>query len=175
MDPSERQRILEWDAIIDEVGYEQVLGVSENASEDDCRQAYYKFAQCFHPDMHPQVDAVVHRALCRLFQRGSEAYRVLAHGSLRTQWRNAKRRGEVRLSDLAPPPNVDLGAELPRLHERCRSAGAKLHATSAAKAHARGDVAATTRHLEQALIYDGGANLDLVRCLDAVAELSAGD
>ena len=161
--------------MIDRVGYEQILGVGEGASEADCRQAYYKFAQCFHPDMHPQVDPLVHQALCRVFQRGSEAYRVLVHGSLRTQWRDAKRRGAVRLSDLAPPPRVDLAAELPLLHERCRSAGAKLQAKSASKAYARGDVAATTRHLEQALVYDGGANLDLVRCLDAIAELLVGD
>ena len=174
MNARERKRVLDWDAQIDSLSYEQVLGISESATIDACRSAYYQFAQCFHPDIHPGTDPQLRDALCRVFQRGSEAYRVLTHPSLRARWARARSQGALRLSDLAPPPKVDLGDDLPGLHVRCRSGGAKLEARQAAIAYAQGDMASTREHLERAMAYEGGASLDLARCLDAIKDLGAG-
>jgi len=169
MDPGERAKILEWDARIDSLDYEQILGVDSSSSAEDCTTAYYAFAECFHPDMHSGTDEHLHQVLCRLFQRGSEAYRVLTHPALHTRWLKAKSEGRMRLSDLAPPPPFDLGLELTNLHERCRSAGAKLESKLAAKAFGLGHISEATRHLQQALAYDGGVSLDVARCLEALA------
>ncbi len=141
----ERKRVLDWDAQIDSLSYEQVLGLSETATIEECRSAYYQFAQCFHPDMHPIADEQLRDALCRVFQRGSEAYRVLTHPSLRARWAKHRSKGATRLSDLAPAPMVDLHRDLPDLHVQCRSGGAKLEARQAAISFAQGDIASTTR------------------------------
>lgn len=170
----ERTRILDWDARIDSLSYEQVLGISSDASIEDCRNAYYQFAQCFHPDMHPMADGPLRGALSRIFQRGSEAYRVLTDPSLRVRWVRIRSQGALRLGDLAPSPVVDLQSDLPELHVQCRSGGAKLEARQAAKSFERGDVTATKHHLERALAYEGGASLELARCLEAIADLGAG-
>ncbi len=174
MDPRERTRILDWDAQIDRLSYEQILGIPEGAALEDCQQAYYQFAQCFHPDMHPGADRETHAALRRIFQRGSEAYRVLTHPSLRPRWTRLRREGALRLGDLAPTPMVDLQSELPNLHVLCRSGGAKLEARQAAIAFSRGDVAHALAHLEKAMQFEGGASLDLARCLEAIQDLEAG-
>ena len=171
MNTLERTRILDWNAQIDLLSYEQILGLSDDASADACQQAYHQFAQCFHPDMHPDADPEVHTALCRLFQRGSEAYRVLTHPTLRARWARSRQQGAVRLSDLAPPPAIDLQSELPNLHVQCRSGGAKLEARQAATAFARGDLAGAHTHLEKALAFEGGASLDLARCLEAIEDI----
>ena len=170
MNTLERTRILDWNERIDLLSYEQILGLSVDASVDACQEAYYQFAQCFHPDVHPDADPEVHAALCRIFQRGSEAYRVLTHPTLRARWARARQQGTVRLSDLAPPPTIDLQSELPNLHVQCRSGGAKLEALQAAMAFARGDLAGTSRHLEKAMAFEGGASLDLARCLEAIKD-----
>jgi curved DNA-binding protein CbpA len=174
VDTRERTRILDWDAQIDRLSYEQILGIPEDAALGDCQRAYYQFAQCFHPDMHPGADREAHAALCRVFQRGSEAYRVLTHPSLRARWTRLKREGALRLGDLAPTPTVDLQDELPNLHIRCRSGGAKLEARQAAIAFSSGDVARALAHLEKAMQFEGGASLDLARCLEAIRERETG-
>jgi DnaJ-class molecular chaperone len=170
----ERTRILDWDARIDSLSYEQVLGLSHDASIEDCRNAYYQFAQCFHPDVHPMADGPLREALCRIFQRGSEAYRVLTHPSLRVRWVRVRNKGALRLGDLGPSPVVDLHNDLPNLHVRCRSGGAKLEARQAAKSFEQGDVAGTKHHLERALAYEGGASPELARCLEALGDFGAG-
>ena len=170
MNTRERTRVLDWNAQIDLLSYEQILGIPADASPEVARRAYLQFAQCFHPDMHPDADRDVHEALCRLFQRGSEAYRVLTDPSLRARWSKSRQAGALRLSDLAPTPTVNLRSELPNLHIQCRSGGAKLEARKAAVAFARGDMAGTSRHLENAMAFEGGASLDLARCLEAIKE-----
>ena len=169
MHPSEFTRILDWDAQIDHLGYEEILGVAPDPSTEDCRAAYHRFAECFHPDMHPAADEQTRRILCRIFQRGAEAYRVLTHGALRARWSFAKSQGHRRLDDLTPPQEVDLTQVLPDLHEQCRSAGAILESKMAAKAFARGDLPGTVEHLARALAYEGGASLELIGCLEALA------
>ncbi len=174
MNAQERTRILDWDAQIDSLSYEQLLGIPGDASIEDCRNAYYQFAQIFHPDMHPMADGPLRDALCRIFQRGSEGYRVLTHPSLRSRWLRVRAQGALRLGDLAPSPIVDLRSDLPNLHVQCRSGGAKLEARQAAKSFEQGDVARAKLHLERALVYEGGASLELARCLEAIGDLGAG-
>ena len=174
VDTQERTRILDWDALIDSLSYEQLLGISSDASIEDCRIAYYRFAQLFHPDMHPMADGPLRDALCRIFQRGSEAYRVLTHPSLRMRWARLRSQGALRLGDLAPSPVVDLRNDLPDLHVQCRSGGAKLEARQAAKSFEQGDIASARLHLERALAYEGGASLELARCLEAIGDFGAG-
>lgn len=171
MSTRQRERILDWDASIDSLTYEQILGISEHASVEDCRSAYYEFAQRFHPDMHPNADVELRDALCRIFQLGAEAYRVLTHPALRKRWARLKSQGAHRLTEEATSAGINLQSELPNLHVQCRSGGAKLEARQAAISFAHGKLALAVEHLERALMFEGGANLDLVRCLEAIRDL----
>ena len=173
MDAIEQSKILAWDARLDYLEYEEILGIDPEATVEDCRAAYHRFAQYFHPDMYPTADEPMREILCRIFQRGSEAYRVLTHSGLRARWSLAKSQGRRRLSDLAPPPELDLTQALSSLHESCRSAGAILESKLAAKALARGEISGATQHLHRALDYEGGASLEVVRCLEALASTSS--
>lgn len=119
--------------------------------------------------MYPDADEPLRLTLSRIFQTGSEAYRVLTHSSLRIRWALAKAQGHRRLKDLRPPPELDLATALPNLHERCRSAGAMLESKMAAKAFAQGNIPGATWHLQRALAYEGGASPELVQCLEQLA------
>ncbi|MGC4070022.1 MAG: J domain-containing protein [Polyangiaceae bacterium] len=166
----ESARIFAWDAALDELDYYSLLDVSRDASPEELRRAYYRFALLFHPDARPDVDSDRLRALTRIFQRGVEAYRVLSNPRDRAHYALSLENGELRLLESSTP-FVDPSEHLPTLHLACRSAGAKLFAQQAARAWARRDPPATRRALEEALRYDGNTNPDISRCLGALRQL----
>jgi DnaJ-domain-containing protein 1 len=168
VDTESRQRIIEWDSRIDRLGYEELLGVPLDATRDACRQAYYRFAQSFHPDAHRDADPELRGALTRVFQRGVEAYRVLADPVLRARWVVAREKGELRLTQTTRAPEVNLEQELAELHIHCRSAGAKLFAKQAHSALGRANSHECMTHLRKALEYEGGANVYIGRCVQAL-------
>jgi curved DNA-binding protein CbpA len=168
--------ILLWDAQLDELDYYTLLGVTDQASVLDYEQAYHRFALQFHPDCHPNDEAIVRDALTRIFQRGVEARRVLSDPELHARYRALHQRGIRRFLDDSPVVPLDLEEELPKLHEICRSAGAKLEAMAAARALSRHELDEVRRRLASALAYDGDTNPDVERCLSAVERaLSASD
>ena len=164
-----RCRVLEWDSRIDQLGYEEILGVPVDSSVEACRQAYYRFAQAFHPDSHLDADPLLRIALTRVFQRGTEAYRVLTDPKLRARWVLARRQGAFRLAISAVGPAIDLAQELGELHLHCRSAGAKLSAKQAASAFSKGSTEICRKYLQTALDFERGANLYIARCLGALS------
>lgn len=168
-----RRRVLDWDSRIDRLGYEEILGVTVDSSVEVCRQAYYRFAQAFHPDSHLDADPLLKTALTRVFQRGAEAYRVLTDRKLRAQWVIARHQGAFRLADSTVGPEIDLRQELGDLHLHCRSAGAKLSAKQAASAFSKGKRDVCEKQLQIAIDYEQGANLDIERCLAALSVLDS--
>ncbi len=173
MSQESRQRVLEWDSKLDRLNYEQVLAVPDDASIESCREAYYRFARAFHPDAHVGADATMLAALTRIFQRGAEAYRVLTDPVLRARWNIAKRSGASRLRESSRAPSFDVRSELSSLHPHCRSAGAKLCAQQAANLFSKERLEACADQLRNALLYEGGANPYVARCLEAVELESA--
>jgi hypothetical protein len=169
MNIESRSRVLEWDSMLDGLDYEQILGVSSDESIETCRQAYYRFAQAFHPDSYPDADALLRSALTRIFQRGAEAYRVLSNPVLRTRWSIAKQQGALRLTESPRAPELDLNAELEALHLHCRSAGAKLCTQQAYRLFSKANFLGCLGQLRSALDYEGGANPFIARCQEALA------
>jgi curved DNA-binding protein CbpA len=170
-----RRRVLEWDSRIDRLGYEEILRVPIDSTVDTCRQAYYRFAQAFHPESHVDADPLLRIALTRIFQQGVEAYRVLTDPRLRAQWAIARSQGAFRLADSSVGPELDLADELRELHLHCRSAGAKLSAKQATTAFCGGRLDACEKFLLTALDYEQGANLYITRCLEALPRSLATD
>lgn len=177
MDDDARARLFGWDSVLDEVSYYEILGVDPSAGGPEIREAFHRFAQSFHPDRHPDLDAETAGALRRVFQCGAEAYRVLSHAELRLRYDMALAKGTLRVDtrDLPPAPRMDQNPK--PLDELARSAGAKLHAKKADSLLGAGDLRGAKSELVRALEYDGNANTALSERLDAleVALYAMGD
>jgi molecular chaperone DnaJ len=66
----------------------RVLGVAENASQDEIKKAYRKLAKQYHPDAHPNDNAAAER-----FKEISEAYSVLSDEDKRKQYDQMRKFG----------------------------------------------------------------------------------
>ncbi|HEY5956126.1 MAG TPA: DnaJ domain-containing protein [Polyangiaceae bacterium] len=171
---SDIDRILSWDRNLDDYDYFELLGVAETCSAAQADDAYRRFARIFHPDNFPCVEASVQAALTRLFQRAVEARQVLTNPDLRSKYRTLiesgiKRFPEEQQHQSPGLTNIDLDAELPKLHISCRSGGAKLRAMAAASAWQRGSIDDARKALHDALTFDGQTNPAIQGCLDAIA------
>jgi curved DNA-binding protein CbpA len=166
-EPSLGERLGEWSAQLDDCSYYQLLGVAELADDAAIKVAYHRFALAFHPDAHVGADDRALALARRIFQRGTEAYRVLMHPDLRVRYDMGLQRGGLRLlTSYAPPaPAVDVARPL---HEICRSAGAKLCAQRAARLIDAGNPRAAKEELIRALEHDGGANSAIQERIEAL-------
>ena len=65
----------------DDNDYYKILGVERNASQDDIKKAYRKFAMKWHPDRNPGDKSAE-----ETFKKGSEAYEVLSDPAKRQRY-----------------------------------------------------------------------------------------
>jgi curved DNA-binding protein CbpA len=166
-EPAAVELIRQWDEVLDDSNYYEVLGVLEIADDVAIKQAFHEFALAFHPDSHLGADEETSRKVRRVFQRGAEAYRVLTHPELRQKYDLAVAKGLVRLDSnevLKRPGPVNAKS----LDELCKTAAARLHAQKADELINRGDLRGAKRELMLALHRDGGTNPELSERLDAV-------
>ncbi len=84
--------------------YYKVLGLSNNATAEEVKQAYRKLARKYHPDVSKETNSEEH------FKEIREAYEVLkdpekkvAYDTMGSQWKEGQ--------DFTPPPNWDAGYE----------------------------------------------------------------
>ena len=167
MDLQDIERIFEWDALIDQSSYYEVLGLLEIADASAIRKAFHEFATAFHPDAFPQADDETADALRRVFQRGAEAYRVLSRPESRADYDLALAKGQLRLDATIAPPPLARNSDIRSLDELCRSPGARRYAKKAEELISNGDLTAAKRELQMALREDG-ENSDLAERLDAI-------
>jgi curved DNA-binding protein CbpA len=115
----DREAIVGWLAVIDQVSYYELLGVAPGAGRDQIRRAFHGFAVTFHPDTHATRTPEERSAISRIFTRGTEAYRVLSDSALRSRYdeqrsspghgvrlTGAPQRGSLTMKAPAPPPLV---------------------------------------------------------------------
>jgi curved DNA-binding protein CbpA len=159
----------EWEAVLDDASYYEILGVLEIADAQAIREAFHEFSLGFHPDAHRDVDAEVQERLTRVFQRGVEAYRVLSVPESRAAYDLALAKGELRLEGGAST-RVETGAR--SLDELCRSPGAKLYAKRAEELIANGELEKATSELYRALRAEEGDNPELLERIHAVTALA---
>lgn len=158
-----------WAELVDSLDYYRILGVPPDATQDELRLAFHRFATAFHPDVHPDAAPEFTHALCRVYQAGAEAHQVLSAPELRLRYDHGLTRGRLRLAPSTLPPSGTTPPTPSRpLDECCRSAGAKLSAKRAEKLLREGNLEAARAALEQALAYDGHANSALRERLEAV-------
>lgn len=165
--PEDIERIFEWDALLDRSSYYELLGLLEIAGTEAVRAAFHEFAVAFHPDSFPDADQETADAVLRIFQRGTEAYRVLSRADSRADYDLALAKGQLRLDESAAPPPESRESDVRSLDELCRSPAARHHAKRAEALITSGDLAGAKRELELALRKDG-ENPDLVERLEAI-------
>lgn len=168
--PADAVRIAEWDEVLDDANYYEVLGVLPIASPETIRDAYREFALAFHPDLHADASMETRSKVQRIFRRGSEAYRVLCDSQLRMRYDMGVEAGKLRMDLGALPkqtPSLAPGTTRP-LPELCKTAAAKICAKKAARAIDDGDLAAARDAVKQAIEYDGGFNPELQERLEAL-------
>ena len=167
MDRQDIERIFEWDALIDQSSYYEILGVLEIADSAAIRKAFHEFALTFHPDAFPEADDETAEAMRRVFQRGAEAYRVLSHPESRSDYDLALATGVIRLEGTLAPPPLARPSDIRALDELCRSAGARRYAKRAEEKITAGDLLGAKRELQMA-IHEDGENAELAERLDAI-------
>jgi curved DNA-binding protein CbpA len=167
MDPQDIERIFEWDELIEQSSYYEVLGLLEIADRGAIRKAFHEFAVAFHPDAFPDADRETADALLRVFQRGAEAYRVLSRPDSRAEYDLALAKGQLRLDGTIGPAPLARNSDIRSLDELCRSPGARRYAKRAEELISNGDLTAAKRELQMALREDG-ENADLAERLDAI-------
>jgi curved DNA-binding protein CbpA len=162
--------ILLWDQGLDQLDYYTLLGVNAEVDPLALERAYHRFALRFHPDRYPECEPSIREALTRIFQRGVEARRVLGDSQLQVRYRNLLHHGTKRMLDDSTIGSVNLDEDLRKLHESCRSAGAKLEAMAAARAWQRGELALVRQCLVTALTFDGNANRSIEGYIEAIEQ-----
>src|SRR3954462_274163 len=167
MDLQDIERIFEWDALLDQASYYEVLGLLEIADAGAIRKAFHEFAVAFHPDAFPTADDETADALRRVFQRGAEAYRVLSHPDSRADYDLALAKGQLRLDTTLAPPPLARHSDIRSLDKLWRSPGPRAYAKRAEELISHGDLTSAKRELQMALREDGD-NPDLAERLDAI-------
>ncbi len=167
MDRQDIERIFEWDALIDQSSYYEILGLLEIADQGAIRKAFHEFAVAFHPDAFPEADDETADALRRVFQRGAEAYRVLSRADSRAEYDLLLAKGVLRLDGTIEPPPLQRRSDIRSLDELCRSPGARRFAKRAEELISGGDLTGAKRELQLALREDG-ENPELADRLDAL-------
>ncbi len=163
--------ILSWNERLEQLDYFQLLDVTAETAADELQRAFHRFALRFHPDVRPLAPPQIKAALTRIFERGAEAYRILAEPTLLGRYRHARARGELRLADVSLRALPELSTTLPSLHLSCRTTGAKLMAQNAAKAYAQHEMARVVDALRSALDYEAGSNQTVEDCLLAAEQV----
>ena len=85
--------------------YYEIMGVAQDASQDDVRRAYRRLARKYHPDVSKEADAETR------FKELGEAYEVLKDPEKRAAYDQLRAGGYRSGEEFRPPPGWDSGFE----------------------------------------------------------------
>lgn len=89
---------------LDELDYYTLLGVADDASDEQIKKAFRAFARKYHPDRFAEAEDERRERATRIFKRGSEAFQTLTDASQRKAYDDALKRGRLRLTDDSGAP-----------------------------------------------------------------------
>jgi curved DNA-binding protein CbpA len=91
---------------LEQLDYYALLQVARDASVDEVRRAFHRFAAKYHPDRFTGAGAEpaqIERA-AQIYRRGAEAYKVLIDAERRKRYDAGLSQGRVRFDTQAAPP-----------------------------------------------------------------------
>jgi curved DNA-binding protein CbpA len=141
---------------LEQLDYYTLLQVTEQASADEIRNAFHRFAAKYHPDRFAGAgadEAKVDRA-AQIYRRGAEAYKVLTDPRRRKLYDAGLAQGRVRLDPQAEPP-----AEAPTVGQwpiKVKTPLARPFAIKAEQLYKAGDWGNAKTNLKLALQKDKG-------------------
>lgn len=162
------QRIQHWLEILDDASYYEVLGVLEIESDEGIRDAFHRFSQSFHPDLHRDAPAEVREAVTQIYKRGVEAYGTLRDERRRSAYDVGLAQGNLRHFREMPSDPLHKLLSL-SLVERARSKAAQLHCRQAERAIAESRFDDAEKLVEKASLADDG-NPELEQTARALIE-----
>jgi curved DNA-binding protein CbpA len=154
----DRQAIGEWLRALDGFTYYVLLGVANDASPDELKEAFHAFAETFHPDGHTGRPHDEREGIARIFRRGTEAYRVLSDPPLRAGYDASLAEGVApsvasHRSSL-PPSREQIQRGPKRLEDTIRAPNARPFARSAEELAKKGDFKQAKIQLTMARHYE---------------------
>jgi DnaJ-class molecular chaperone len=148
---------------LEQLDYYTLLQVENDASVDQVRQAFHRFAAKYHPDRFlggGAEQAKIERA-AQIYRRGAEAYKVLSDWQRRKQYDLGLTQGQLRFDANAEPPAAP--AVVGQWPIKVKNPVARPFATKAEQAFKAGDFGAAKVNLKLALAKDqGNAQIELV-------------
>lgn len=147
---------------LDLLDYYTLLGVESDASQDDVKQAFRRFARRYHPDRFTGGDQDKLARSTQIYRRGTEAYQVLTNTLSRTAYDRVLRLGKKRFTadDRERAEMEDRKARTPQKKEEpIRSPQALAFYHKAADAARRGEWRDAWKLLKAALELEPGNDL----------------
>lgn len=141
---------------LDGLDYYTLLGVDDEASIAQVKQAFRKFARKYHPDRFSGSSAEKVERATAIYRRGSEAYQVLTDPPARAAYDAALARGELRLTSEARDRATGPKPSAPRAQHPVRSAQARTLFEEAVDASKRQDWDLAYRTLRTACELEPG-------------------
>ena len=86
---------------LDKLDYYTLLGVESDATTDEIKRAFRKFALRYHPDRHVESGPDAVTRATTIYRRGSEALETLTHLTQRGAYDAGLTQGELRLTSDA--------------------------------------------------------------------------
>jgi curved DNA-binding protein CbpA len=148
---------------LEQLDYYTLLQVEQDASADQVRRAFHRFAAKYHPDRFLGAgaeQAKIERA-AQIYRRGAEAYKILCDPQRRKLYNAGLARGELRFDPTAePPPTPAVVGQWPI---KVKSPVARPFATKAEQLFKAGDFGNAKVNLKLALSKDpGNAQIELL-------------
>jgi curved DNA-binding protein CbpA len=133
-----------WFELLDSLDHYEVLKLDRRASTGDVERAFQVFSMSFHPDGYRERSSEIRAALDAIFDRGKEAYAVLADAQMRERYDDRLDGGpqtSPRIRSAIPPAGPGQSSRPPAkpLEERVRSASVVPFVRRAEELVAKGD------------------------------------
>jgi curved DNA-binding protein CbpA len=158
---------------LDQLDYYTLLGVEPDASEEELKRAFRKFALRYHPDRFAGAPLEKIARATEIYRRGSEAIEALSNPTLRRAYDAGLKKGETRLTDEpkksaakssragsrsnAPPRRTGKSARPPeQAAGTIRSPSARAFYAKALEAAKAGDHRTAWRAIKSAMEHEPG-------------------
>jgi curved DNA-binding protein CbpA len=141
---------------LEQLDYYTLLQVPDDASADQIRAGFHRFAAKYHPDRFAGAGAEpakIERA-AQIYRRGTEAYKVLTNPQRRKLYDAGLAEGRVRYDPAAPPPAGPV--VMHKWPIQVKSPMARPFAVKAEQLYKAGDWGNAKTNLKLALAKDKG-------------------